>query len=230
MGTPPPAPTGSFGGGNRPFGGGGSTITATPRTPATSGAVSSTRPGERAASGSLGATPPGVSTQPPVITAPPGGNAPSPGSFGGGNRPFGGGSVTAGRRDPATSGVTSATRPAPRAASGNLGVPPVTTPRAPGGGSFGPSSYQGRPTAPYVYRGRPSVAAYRGGWSDYSYGWGAPRWYYYTPFSPFFYFHPPLYTNGVYVSGGFHWLRLFLTLGGLVGIAFLIRAMLRERA
>jgi len=59
-----------------------------------------------------------------------------------------------------------------------------------------------------LYNGRP-VHGYNG--FHASYYWGAPRWYYWTPFHPAFYYSPPIYVNGYYEPGGFSLFRLLLS-------------------
>lgn len=60
-----------------------------------------------------------------------------------------------------------------------------------------------------------SLMAHRyGGWSDYSYGWARPRWYYYTPFSPAFYYGRPVYVDGALYPGSFSFGRLIV--GGIM--------------
>ncbi|MCX6381190.1 MAG: hypothetical protein NT023_17245 [Armatimonadetes bacterium] len=55
-----------------------------------------------------------------------------------------------------------------------------------------------------------------------SYYWGAPHWYYWTPFHPAWYYSPPIYSNGYYQPGGFSIFRsllsviLFLLFIGLI--------------
>lgn len=64
-----------------------------------------------------------------------------------------------------------------------------------------------------------------GGWSDYSYHWIHPAWYYWTPFHPAFYYSPPVYVNGYYEPGGFSFFRLllsFVIIGGIGWILFRI--------
>jgi hypothetical protein len=59
-----------------------------------------------------------------------------------------------------------------------------------------------------------------GGFRSYSFYWGAPAWYYYTPFHPAFYFHPPVYAGGYYQPGGFNFgnLVLALVIFGVLGM------------
>jgi hypothetical protein len=93
--------------------------------------------------------------------------------------------------------------------------------RAAGGGSFGRSGSFGtsggitRSTSggySYNYGGRSYPARGYGGWGGYSYYWGSPAWYYYTPFHPAFYWSPPVYMNGYYQPGGFSFGHLLISL------------------
>jgi hypothetical protein len=99
-------------------------------------------------------------------------------------------------------------------------------------GSFGRSGiatstsvrpgYYGRTpvtTSRYYYGGRYVPAYGYGGWSHFSFYWGAPAWYYWTPFHPAFYFAPPVYYNGAMYPGGFSFMRLLI---GLLVFAFII--------
>lgn len=67
-----------------------------------------------------------------------------------------------------------------------------------------------------------------GGFRSYSFYWGAPVWYYHTPFHPAFYFHPPVYVagpgGGYYQPGGFNFMNLILgiVLIGILGILFFV--------
>ena len=64
-----------------------------------------------------------------------------------------------------------------------------------------------------------------GGFRSYSFYWGAPSWYYYTPFHPAFYFHPPIYVNGYYEPGGFNFLNMIVSLFVFVFLIWLIGRM-----
>lgn len=71
-----------------------------------------------------------------------------------------------------------------------------------------------------MYYGGGWVPAYHyGGWSAFSFYWGAPAWYYWTPFHPAFYWQAPVYYNGGVYPGGFDWFHLLL---GLVFWVFII--------
>lgn len=159
------------------------------------------------------------------------------GSFGrssGGS--FGGGSFSRGRSSGSSFGGTRSSGGGGglfgggRSSSGSFGGT-----RSSGSGSFGRSgsfgssgygrstsvapSYASRTpvrTGTYTYQGRAVPAHYYGGWSGYSFYWGAPMWYYWTPFHPAFYFSPPVYYGGTMYPGGFNWLHLFL------GVVFFI--------
>ena len=74
----------------------------------------------------------------------------------------------------------------------------------------------------YSYRGGSYPTRYGGGWSGYSYYWGAPMWYYYTPFHPAFYYNAPYYDNGYMVPGGFSFFHLFLSLFIFIALFWVI--------
>ena len=67
-----------------------------------------------------------------------------------------------------------------------------------------------------------------GGFRSYSFYWGAPAWYYHTPFHPAFYYHPPVYVGtpglggGYYEPGGFNFMNLILgiVIIGILGLVF----------
>lgn len=61
-----------------------------------------------------------------------------------------------------------------------------------------------------------------GGWSDYSYSWVHPAWYFYTPFHPAFYYNPPVYVNGYYEPGGFSFFKFLLSIAVIGGIVWVI--------
>ncbi len=63
----------------------------------------------------------------------------------------------------------------------------------------------------YSYGG---VSAPIRGYSGFhsSYYWGAPRWYYWTPFHPAWYYYPPVYSGGYYEPGGFHLFHFLLSI------------------
>lgn len=88
-------------------------------------------------------------------------------------------------------------------------------------------TYNGRSytTSSYYVGGRPYHAVYVGGWGDY---WYQPRWYYWMPFHPAFYFGGPVYVNdasgGYYAPGGFSVVRLIL---GLLFFGFLLWIVVR---
>ncbi|MCS6775586.1 MAG: hypothetical protein RMJ43_06535 [Chloroherpetonaceae bacterium] len=98
-------------------------------------------------------------------------------------------------------------------------------------GSFGsvrtatrpPAYYGQRPISSRTYyiNGTPYIGHSFSFWSGFSLGWalGSPPWYFYTPFSPYFYFHRPVLYNGELYPGGFNWLNFFI---GLLFFAFLI--------
>ena len=96
-----------------------------------------------------------------------------------------------------------------------------------------------QPKAPPVVRTNPSYIQHNtyindggyggpvrmyGGWSDYSYRWVHPAWYFWTPFHPAFYYSPPYYSNGYYEPGGFSFFRLIL---GFMVFAFIIWLLVR---
>lgn len=143
------------------------------------------------------------------------------GSFGG-SRSFGGGSGSAGGTRSFGGSNGSSTR-------GGLGS---------GGSSFGRSGSfnnsggisrgYSRSTNTYSSPGGISgpVRGY-GGFRSYSFYWGAPAWYYYTPFHPAFYFHPPIYSGGYYESGGFNFMNLILSVLVFVFLIWLIARLFR---
>lgn len=96
-------------------------------------------------------------------------------------------------------------------------------------GSNGMSRGYTRSTNTYMAPGGISapVRGY-GGFRSYSFYWGAPAWYYYTPFHPAFYFRPPVYMGapggGYYEPGGFNFMNLImgLFLIGIVGLVFFV--------
>jgi hypothetical protein len=65
------------------------------------------------------------------------------------------------------------------------------------------------------------VRGYRG-FNSYSFYWGAPAWYYYTPFHPAFYFRPPVYVGGYYEPGGFNFLNFFLSIFIFIFLIWLV--------
>ncbi len=111
----------------------------------------------------------------------------------------------------------------------NNRVPPrvntnTVPPRTSGGTTF--NSYNSYSYGSYGY-GRPM---YSGGFSDYSFYWSRPSWYYYTPFHPAFYYSPPIYTGGAYYGGGFSFFRFLMGLvligvviGGVIWVFSLFR-------
>lgn len=80
--------------------------------------------------------------------------------------------------------------------------------------SVRPQNYGSTPSYSRSYNiGGSSYTAYGYGFmSGYSLGWLHPSWYYYTPFSPYFYYSPPSYYNGAYYSGGFSFMKLLLAI------------------
>ena len=68
-----------------------------------------------------------------------------------------------------------------------------------------------------------------GGWGGYSYYWGSPAWYYWTPFHPAFYFNPPVYMNGYYEPGGFNFLHFLISIVFFLFIFWLIARLLFGR-
>ena len=80
-----------------------------------------------------------------------------------------------------------------------------------------------------MYFGGGYYPAYHYGyWSGYSFYWGAPHWYYYTPFHPAFYWHQPMYYGDGYYPGGFNWLNLFIGLiVGPIVVIFVLGLMIR---
>lgn len=76
----------------------------------------------------------------------------------------------------------------------------ATTPRA--------ELSRGYVSSANMYNGLP-VRGYNG--FHASYYWGAPHWYYWTPFHPAWYYSPPVYVNGYYQPGGFSVFRLLLS-------------------
>jgi hypothetical protein len=79
-------------------------------------------------------------------------------------------------------------------------------------------------TRTVVIDNRPIVVRHYGGWGDYSYDWGAPRWYYYAPWHPAFYFHPPVLYGGAMYPGGVNYLNVLL---GAICIAVVLALILR---
>lgn len=194
------APSGGSFGGSRP-----SSPSPTPSAPARSG------------SGSFGN--PGSSTARP--STPSSGTTRSGGSFGGGT-PATGGSFGGSRPSSSSFGTGRTTS----SATGSFG----------NSGSFGSSSYvrssSSRPSyygrspltsSTTVYMGRTVPVYGYGGWSSYSFYWGTPAWYYWTPFHPAFYYRPPVYYDGGIYPGGFSFGRALMGMLSLVLVfAFIV--------
>lgn len=166
------------------------------------------------------------------------------GSFGGGSRSsgsFGGGSFGGSSRSSGGSfgGGRSGFGSSSRSSGGSFGGSRSSSSSGSFGrsGSFGGSGFTRSTSRPSYYGQRPvsTRTYYVGGvgypgysygfWSGYSLGWamGAP-WYYYTPFSPYFYFHRPVMYEGALYPGGFNWLNFFIS---LLFFGFLIWLMVR---
>ena len=148
------------------------------------------------------------------------------GSFGGG-RSFGGGGSFGGGRS-STGGSSSFGSGRSSTGGSSFGG---------GGSSFGRSgSFNrgvSRSTTGYNFtssRGVTAPVRGYGGFRSYSFYWGAPMWYYYTPFHPAFYFHAPMYSNGYYEPGGFNFLNSFISLLVFIFLIWLvIRLFSRSR-
>lgn len=80
--------------------------------------------------------------------------------------------------------------------------------------TYRPVYYSSRPvrTTVYVSHGYNYPVNYYGGYSDYSYAWQQPQWYYNTPISPCFYYNPPVTYNGQMYPGSFNGLHFILSL------------------
>jgi hypothetical protein len=79
--------------------------------------------------------------------------------------------------------------------------------------------YFGQPLAPtfahpYYYGGHPANVYFTGGYPDYSFGYYRHPYLGFFPWSPVFFYNPPIYTGSGYVSGGFSFIRF------LIGIVF----------
>lgn len=145
------------------------------------------------------------------------------GSFGGSSRSFGGGSFgTSGTRSSGSFGSGSTSRST--GSGGSFGQ----------SGSFGTQSYTHSSSgygvgSTYGYRGSYYPTRSYGGWSDYSFYWGHPSWYYYTPFAPAFYYNPPVYVNGYMEPGGFNFLHFLLSMVFFVFLLWLVGKILFGR-
>ena len=155
------------------------------------------------------------------------------GSFGGGGRSFGGGTRSFGGGSSRPSGSFSAPRSSSSSGSSSFGrsgafggPKSMTSSQSRGGSPFSskappvvsnPTNIQHNTYINYGGYGGP-VHMY-GGWSNYSYGWVHPAWYFYTPFHPAFYYSPPYYSNGYYEPGGFSFFKFIL---GLAVIGFIV--------
>lgn len=160
------------------------------------------------------------------------------GSFGGGGRSFGGsfgggggGSFGGGRSSGGSFGGGGGSFGGSSRSGGSFGGGSGS--RSFGGGSFGRSGSFGggggiaRSSSggyTYNYGGRMAPVRGYGGFSSYSFYWGAPSWYYWTPFHPAFYWGPPVYMNGYYQPGGFSFGHLFIS---LIFFAFLFWLIIR---
>lgn len=162
------------------------------------------------------------------------------GSFGGGGRSFGGGGGRSfGGGSPRTFSGGGASAPRTGGSfnrSGNFGGPTSNTrSQSVGGSPF-------RSSAPPVQRSNPTYIQHNtyinyggyggpvrmyGGWSDYSYSWVHPAWYFWTPFHPAFYYSPPVYVNGYYEPGGFSFFRLLFGLILIGGVFWVIVKIVR---
>ncbi len=109
----------------------------------------------------------------------------------------------------------------------NNRVPPrVNTSPPPRVGGTSYNTYNSYSYGSYGY-GRP---VYGGGWSDYSFGWSRPSWYFYTPFHPAFYYGPPVYTSGAYYPGGFSFFRFLfglILIGGVIWVIVKVVSLFR---
>lgn len=208
---------GSFGGGGgRSFGGGGSR---------SFGGAS------RSSGGSFGGS---VSRAPSSSGGSFGGSAARTPSTGGGS--FGGAKPSAGSSS-SSGGSFGAARSSGSFGGGTASSSSSTASRG-SFGSFGRSGsmgsggsirtstvqprYYGRPSTysrTVVYNGMSVPAYHYGFWSGYSMGWMTPRWYYYTPFHPAFYYGRPVYYEGGIYPGEFSFGRLVI---GLCALMFVI--------
>lgn len=209
---------GSFGGGGgRSFGGGGSR---------SFGGAS------RSSGGSFGGS---VSRAPSSSGGSFGGSAARTPSTGGGS--FGGAKPSAGSSSSSSGGSFGAARSSGSFGGGTASSSSSTASRG-SFGSFGRSGsmgsggsirtstvqprYYGRPSTysrTVVYNGMSVPAYHYGFWSGYSMGWMTPRWYYYTPFHPAFYYGRPVYYEGGIYPGEFSFGRLVI---GLCALMFVI--------
>ena len=166
-----------------------------------------------------------------------GGGRSSGGSFGGGSGgysssgrssrgSFGGGSggYSSGGRSSSAPGVNNGATFGRKGSFGSSGIVSSTTTR--------PGYYNRTPltTSNYYYNGSYYPAYGYGGWgSRYSYAWGSPAWYYWTPFHPAFYYSPPVYYNGVVYPGGFSWTHLLLSLLFFAVVFWIVARLLFRR-
>ena len=147
----------------------------------------------------------------------------SSGGFGGGGGGFGGGGGSFGRGSSSYSGGSFG-----RSGGFEAAVPAAArrevsdVPAA--GAVSGAAAVSARKVTP-ARRGasRRHVSGtplYGGG---YSYYWGSPAWYYYTPFHPAFYYYPPYVgPDGAYYGGGFNFMHFLFSLLIFGGIIWLI--------
>src|SRR5579862_9905590 len=107
-----------------------------------------------------------------------GGSRPSGGGSFGSHSSFGGGGGSFGR----SSSGSSFSRSGGFGRSGSVSSSSM----------YRPSYSYSRPLFTRPYYGSRYNAYYYGGWSDYSFYWGRPSWWYYTPFHPAFYWGAPV--------------------------------------
>lgn len=93
----------------------------------------------------------------------------------------------------------------------SIGSHPNAAPPPPVGQSFG-RSYAPAYNHPYYYGGRPANVYFTGGYADYSFGYYRHPYLGWYPWSPVFYYNPPIYGGNGYVSGGFSFARFLLGL------------------
>ncbi len=216
----------SFGGGGRSFGGGGGrgfggffgggrpAFTPAPRPSFTPPPRPAFTPAPAPALAPRPAFSPAPATASRPSFAPPPGpvGAAAPGSFGKGggvgsraSNPF---SASAGGAGSFGKAGTAGGR-----TFSSIGSHPNAAPPPVGGQSFG-RPYAPAYNHPYYYGGRPANVYFTGGYADYSFGYYRHPYLGWYPWSPVFYYNPPIYGGGGYVSGGFSFVRF------LVGLVF----------
>jgi hypothetical protein len=95
------------------------------------------------------------------------------------------------------------------------------------------TQYYGHPytsafSHPYYYGGRPTNVYFGGGYSDYSFGYYGHPYYAWMPWSPVYYYNPPIYANGGYVTGGFSFLHLLFGIVFWVVVIAVVFAVIRH--